>query len=55
MRLRKFSIRNFKAIQNLELEWDDLLILIENCSSAGHPSKGFGRTVPVIHCWIHEA
>ena len=36
MRLRKFTIRNFKAIQSLDLDSDDLLILIgeNNCGKS---------------------
>jgi predicted ATP-dependent endonuclease of OLD family len=36
MRLRRFEIKNFKAIQNLSLEWDDLLVLIgeNNCGKS---------------------
>ena len=36
MRLRRFSLTNFKAIRHLELEWDDLLVLIgeNNCGKS---------------------
>jgi predicted ATP-dependent endonuclease of OLD family len=36
MRLHRFKIVNFKAIQTLELDWDDLLILIgeNNCGKS---------------------
>ena len=36
MRLRRFSVTNFKAISHLELDWDDLLVLIgeNNCGKS---------------------
>lgn len=36
MRLRRFEIRNFKAIEYASLEWDDLLVLIgeNNCGKS---------------------
>jgi predicted ATP-dependent endonuclease of OLD family len=36
MRLRRFEIRNFKAIEYTSIEWDDLLVLIgeNNCGKS---------------------
>ncbi len=36
MRLYKFAITNFKALKNLEFDWDDLLVLIgeNNCGKS---------------------
>ncbi len=36
MRLRHFTVHNFKAIRHLELDWDDLLVLIgeNNCGKS---------------------
>ena len=36
MRLHRFKIVNFKAIQTIELDWDDLLILLgeNNCGKS---------------------
>ncbi len=36
MRLRRFSVTNFKAIRHLEIDWDDLLVLLgeNNCGKS---------------------
>ena len=36
MRLRRFEVRNFKAIQHIKVEWEDLLVIIgeNNCGKS---------------------
>ena len=36
MRLRKFEIKNYKAIESLSFEWDDIVVLIgeNNCGKS---------------------
>ncbi len=36
MRLRRFEVKNFKAIQNIAVDWDDILVLIgeNNCGKS---------------------
>lgn len=46
MRLRRFEVRNFKGIENLAIEWDDLLVLI------GENNAGKSSLLHALSCYL---
>lgn len=46
MRLKRFEIRNFKSIESLAMEWDDLLVLI------GENNSGKSTVLSALSCFL---
>ena len=46
MRLRRFEVRNFKGIENVAIEWDDLLVLI------GENNAGKSSLLHALSCYL---